>query len=215
MLFSVIYVILFRLEILCLQNSTCIKKIFKKNAPHTHTPQHSCDLIYKFQYMFTWSSLSSSSPKTCTIIQTDIRPVITKWLCNIFQIRLKKINAMSQIKLPRAFVFRCAFDSAKLKVWIFFPCLIFFQFLWTCLSKLNIHEKIWQTQKNTLNNRLLQHCVLSCILFIQKSSSIFQSCDLTRLLLRKKKEKKTVKKKPHLGQVFQSVTSLRHSIYFF
>ena len=53
--------------------------------------------------------------------------------------------------------------------------------------------------------------VLSCILFIQKSSSIFQSCDrfksenLTRLLLRKKK--KVRKKKMHLGQVFQTVMS--------
>ena len=56
----------------------------------------------------------------------------------------------------------------------------------------------------------LQRCVLSCILFIQKSSSIFhteQSCD------RLKSDTSAAQKggggplKMHLGQVFQSVTS--------
>ena len=37
----------------------------------------------------------------------------------------------------------------------------------------NIHEHIWQTQKNTLNNRFLQVYVLFYILFIQKSSYLF------------------------------------------
>ena len=61
-------------------------------------------------------------------------------------------------------------------------------------------------------NRLLQLCVLSCILFIQKSSSIFQSCNRLKSNTsaaqeKKKNRKKKKKKKPHLGQVFQSVTS--------
>ena len=90
-----------------------------------------------------------------------------------------------------------------------------------------MHEKIRQTQ-NILNNIILQLCVLSCSLFIQKSSSIFhteQSCDRlksdtsaaqkkTNKQTDKNKNKQTdknknttFKKKLHLGQVFQSVTS--------
>ena len=54
--------------------------------------------------------------------------------------------------------------------------------------------------KNTLNNRLLQHGVLSCILFIQKSSSIFQSCerlksDTSAAQKKKNKKKQKTKKK--------------------
>ena len=50
----------------------------------------------------------------------------------------------------------------------------------------------------------LQFLVLSCILFIQKSSSVFQSCDRSNMTTQEKKKKK---KKTHLGQVFRSVTS--------
>ena len=58
-----------------------------------------------------------------------------------------------------------------------------------------------------LNNRLFQLCVLSCILFIQKSSSIFQSCDRLKsdTSAAQEKKKKKCLKKMHLGQVFQSV----------
>ena len=61
----------------------------------------------------------------------------------------------------------------------FFACLFFFSFFYE-LACQNIDEKTWQTQSNTLNHILLQPCVLSYILFIQKSSSLFhteQSCD--------------------------------------
>ena len=72
--------------------------------------------------------------------------------------------------------------------------------------------------KNTLNNRLLQLCVLSCILFIQKSSSIFhtdQSCDRIKFeMSAAQKKKKKVKKKMHLGQVFQSVTIFETEKFF-
>ena len=89
----------------------------------------------------------------------------------VLHVKAKK-NKSYVSKLPRAFVFRCAFGSAKSKVWNFFACLIFFQFFYE-LSCQNIQEKIRQTQWNTLNNRFLQLCVLSCVLLIQKSSSIF------------------------------------------
>ena len=79
---------------------------------------------------------------------------------------------------------------------IFFACLIFFFFIvFYELSCQNIQEKIWQTQWNTLNNRLLQLCVLSCILLIQKSSSIFQSCDRLKSDTSAAQEKKKKKKK--------------------
>ena len=57
------------------------------------------------------------------------------------------------------------------------------------------------------NNRLFQLCVRSCILLIQKSSSIFQSCDWLKSDMSAAQKKKMLKKKTHLGQVFQSVTS--------
>ena len=93
----------------------------------------------------------------------------------------------------------------------FFACLIFFPVFYE-LACQNIQEKIWQTQWNTLNNRLLQLCILSCILFIQN-----QSCDRlksdTSATKKTKQNKKKVKKQLHLGQVFQSVTSFEH--FFF
>ena len=68
------------------------------------------------------------------------------WMCvhNIIQDKAKK-NKSYVSKLPRAFAFRCAFDSAKSKVWNFFACLIFFSVFYE-LSCQNIQEKIWQTQ---------------------------------------------------------------------
>ena len=106
-----------------------------------------------------------------------------------------KKNKSYVSKLPRACVFWCAFDSAKFRVWIFFGLLNFFPVFYE-LACQNIQEKIWQTQWNTLNNRLVRLCVLSCILFIQNQVPYFKAVndsDLTRLLLRKKK--KTLLKK--------------------
>ena len=107
-----------------------------------------------------------------------------------------KKNKSYVSKLPRAFVFQCIWFS-KIQSLIFsFACLIFFPVFYE-LSCQNIQEKIWQTQWNTLNNRLLQLCVLSCILFIQKSSSIFHSCDWLKSdtsAAQGKKKKKRLKK---------------------
>ena len=122
-------------------------------------------------------------------------------------LRLKKKSYVS--KLPCAFVFQCVFDSAKFKVWIFFCLLNFFSsFLWTCLSKYT-RKNMTDTMKH-FEQQTSSICVLSCILFIHKSSSIFQSCERhksdTSAAHEKKQTNKPVKK-PHLGQVFQSVTS--------
>ena len=146
------------------------------------------------------------------------------WATWAYMVRLKK-NYVS--KLTPAFVFRCAFDTAKFKILFFFFAWKFFPLFYEISCK-NIHENIWNTQKDTLDNRLLQLCALSCILFIQKSSShisywtkVVTNSNLARLLRGKKKQtnKQTNnnKKKKHLGQVFQSVTSsqaLRHRIFF-
>ena len=125
-----------------------------------------------------------------------------------------KKNKSYVSKLPRPFVFRCAFDSAKFKVWIFFACLIFFfSFLWLACQK--IQENLWQTQWNTMNNKLLQLLCSALYLVHPKSSSIFQSCDRLKsdTLAAQGKKKKTLKK-PHLGQVFQSVTSFETTFFF-
>ena len=130
--------------------------------------------------------------------------------CLAFSIRLKKKKSYVS-KLPRAFVFQCTFDSAKLKVWIFFCLLIFFPSFYE-LACQNIQEKIWQTQWNTLNNRLLQLCVLSCILFIQNQVSYFKAVNdsnLTCLLLRGKKKKKTLVKKT----AFRSGLPICHELW--
>ena len=107
-----------------------------------------------------------------------------------------------------AHFFRCAFDSAKFKVLIFLLAYFFFQFFYE-LACQNILEKIWQTQRNTLNNRLLQLCVLSCIWFIQNQVPYFKAVDdsnLTRLLLRKK----NLLKKTHL---YRSGLAICHELW--
>ena len=97
-------------------------------------------------------------------------------LADFAQIAKAKKKKIYVSKPPRAFVFSVRVWFSKIQGSIFFACLIFFQFFMN-LRVTNIQEKIWQTQWNTLNNRLLQLLVLSCILFIQKSSFLFQSCD--------------------------------------
>ena len=118
-----------------------------------------------------------------------------------------KKNKSSVSKLPRAFVFRCAFDSAKFKVWIFFCSLdfFFFSFLWLACQK--TQEKIWQTQWNTLNNKLLQLLCSALYLVHPKSSSIFQSCDRLKSDVCCS-EKKNVKK-----NAFRSGLSICHELW--
>ena len=104
---------------------------------------------------------------------------------------------------------------------IFFAFLIFTFFsAFYELSCQNIQEKIWQTQWNTSNNRLLQLCVLSCIMLIQKSSSIFQSCDRLKSETsaaqekKKKKKKKTIKKKKKKKKTaFRSGLPICHELW--
>ena len=91
--------------------------------------KHQSTLTHFFYY-FMCNSMGSSTTGSSNAGSTWYIPVYL--YCNF--LRLKKINHMSQS--CRAFVFRCAFDSAKSKVWNFFACLIFFfSFLWAFLSK--------------------------------------------------------------------------------
>ena len=126
----------------------------------------------------------------------------------LFYIRLKKINPMSQ--RCRAFVFRCAFDSAKFKVWILFACLIFFSsFLWTCLSKYKRKDmidtmKYFERQTSSTLRSVLY-------LFIQNQAPYFKAVNdsnLTRLLLKKKRKKKPVKK-----NAFRSGLPICHELW--
>ena len=99
---------------------------------------------------------------------------------------------------------------------MFFAWLIFFPVFYE-LACQNIQEKIWQTQWNTLNNRLFHLCVLSCILFIQKSSSIFQRCDwlksdTSRPSAQKERKKKTKKKKKKKN-AFRSGLPICHELW--
>ena len=110
-------------------------------------------------------------------------------------LRLKK-NKSYVSKLPCAFVFRCAFDSAKFKVWIFFLLAwFFFQFFYDLLVKK--YKKRYGRHNETLwTTNFFNSCDLPCILFIQNQVPYFKAVtdsNLTRLLLRKKK-KKNVKK---------------------
>ena len=93
-----------------------------------------------------------------------------------FLIRLKK-NKSYVSKLPRAFVFRCAFDSAKSKVWNFFACLIFF-FQFFMNFRVKIYKKRYEKHFEQQTSSTL--CSVLYILLIQKSSSIFQSCGRLR-----------------------------------
>ena len=109
-------------------------------------------------------------------------------------------------------------QNSRFEIFFFFFGLIFFPVFYE-LACQNIQEKIWQTQRNTLNNRFLQLCVLSCILFIQNQVPYFKAVNdsnLTHLLLRKKKKKK---KKPVKKPAFRSGPPICHelwdSIYFF
>ena len=86
----------------------------------------------------------------------------------------------------------------------FFPQFFMNLFVKIYMKRYDRHNKTFWTTDYV---RLLQPCVLSCILFIQKSSSIFQSCDRLKSDTSAVQEKKKSYKKLHLCQVFQSVTS--------
>ena len=104
-----------------------------------------------------------------------------------FNIRLTKKNKSYVSKLPRAFVFWCAFDSAKFKVWIFFAFMSL---------PVNIYKKRYDRHNETLWTTdffNFKFCLVSCSSKNQVSYfKAVNDSNLTRLLLRKKK---TVKKK--------------------
>ena len=107
-----------------------------------------------------------------------------------------KKNKSYVSKLPRAFVFMCAFDSAKFKVWIFFACLIFFfSFLWLVCQK--IQEKIYDRHNETLwTTNFFNFCVLPCILFIQNQVPYFKAVTNSKPdTFAAQKKKKNIKKK--------------------
>ena len=124
------------------------------------------------------------------MVSVDIRNDIYFWryplgvLFNNY--RLKK-NKSYVSKLPRACGARLVQQNSRFE--FFFVFVYFFPGFYE-LACQNIQEKIWQTQWDTLNNKLLQLCVLSCILSIQNQVPYFKAVNvsnLTRLLLRKKK----------------------------
>ena len=111
------------------------------------------------------------------------------WVWHLIRLKKKKILCL---KAAACICFSvCVWFSKIQGLNFFFACLIFFPVFYG-LACQNIQENIWQTQWNTLNNRLLQLCVLSCILFIQNKIPYFKAVTdshMTRLLLRKKKKK--------------------------
>ena len=106
--------------------------------------------------------------------------------------RKAKKNKLYVSKLPRTFVFWCAFDSAKFKLLIFFARLIFFQFF------MNLLVKIYMKRHDRHNKALCTtdffnsvFCLVSCSSINQVPYFILNKVvtypNLTRLLLRKKK----------------------------
>ena len=124
-----------------------------------------------------------------------------------------KKNKSYVSKLTCAFVFWCAFDSAKFKVWIFFffACLIFFSsFLWPLLVKIykkryDRHNEILWTTTDFFNSVF---CLVSCSSKIKFHISKLWTTQIWHVCCsERKKKKKKEKETTHLGQVFQFVTS--------
>ena len=119
-----------------------------------------------------------------------------------------KKNKSYVSKLPRAFVFRCAFDSVKFKVWIFFACLIFSSsFFMTCLSK-NTRKDMTDTMKHfeQQTSSTLVFCLVSCTSKIK--FHIFQSCDQLKSDTFAAQKKKNVKK-----NAFRSGLPICHELW--
>ena len=120
-----------------------------------------------------------------------------------------KKNKSYVSKPPRAFVFRCAFDSAKFKVWIFLLASFFFSVFYDLFVKK--YKKRYDRHNETLwTTDFFNFCVLPCILFIQNQVPYFKAVtdsNLTRLLLKKEK-KKNVKK-----NAFRSGLPICHELW--
>ena len=124
-------------------------------------------------------------------------------ICSSQWIVKAKKNKCCVSKLPRAFVFRCAFDSAKFKVWIFFCVLNFFSLYFMDLL-VKIYKKIYDRHNETLWTTDFFNsvfCLVSCSSKIKFQISKLWPTQIWHVCCSGKK------KKTHLGQVFQSVTS--------
>ena len=121
-------------------------------------------------------------------LQNTINIKSDNTVCNFLLIRLK-INSMSQ-SCRCAFVFRCAFDSAKFKLLIFFCLLTFFPFLMNLLVK--IYMKRCDRHNKTLWTTDFFNSVFGLVSCSSKNQAVTDS-NLTALLLRgKKKFKKCI-----------------------
>ena len=136
------------------------------------------------------------------------------WNIAVFgKIHEAKKNKSYVLKLPRAFVFWCAFDSPKFKVWIFFACFIFFPDFYE-LACQNKQQKIWQTKWNTEQQTFSTMC---SVLYRVHPKIKFHISKLwpTQIWHVCCSGKKKLLKKTYLGQVFQSVTSFETYHLFF
>ena len=121
-------------------------------------------------------------------------------------------------KLPCAFVFWCAFDSAKFKLLTFFCLVFFFQFVMNLLVRIYMkrHDRHNKTLYTTdFFNSVF--CLVSCSSINQVPYFILKkSCDRPKFdtsAARGGGGGGTVKK-THLGQVFQFVTSFETLNFF-
>ena len=119
--------------------------------------------------------------------------------CNNLLGKAKK-NQSYVSKLPRAFVFRCAFDSAKLKVWFFFFFLLAY-----FLSSLfmNVLVKIYKKRYDRHNETLWTtdffnsvFCLVSCSSKIKFHISKLWPTQIWHVCCSGKKKKKKKRKKP-------------------
>ena len=125
----------------------------------------------------------------------------------------KNKSYMYVSKPPLPFVFRCTFDSAKSKVWIFFACLIFFfSFIWTCSSKYT-RKDMTDTMKHFEQQTSSTLCsVFKCLVSCSAKNQVpyfkaVTDSNLTLLLLRRKK------KKPLKKNAFRSGLPICHELW--
>ena len=170
--------------------------------------------VFIYLFFFFTRSLYWIYSKVCDGIKIILKlscKVFLKWIIFLMKVKAKKSKSYVS-KLPRAFVFRCAFDSAKFKVWIFFCLLNFFFPVFYELACQNIQE-LTDTMKHFQQKTSSTLCSVLYLVH-PKSSSMFQSCERLKsdTSAAQKKKKKKLFKKPHLRSSNLS-RALRHSIY--
>ena len=132
---------------------------------------------------------------------------------NEYYFRLKK-NKSCVSKLPRAFVFRSVFDSAKFKVWIFFACLIFWLIFFPSFF-MNFLVKIYKKRYDRHNEALWTtdffnsvFCLVSCSSKIKFHISKLWPTQIWHVCYSEKKKKKTLK-----TTAFRSGLSICHELW--